>query len=68
MGYTSNFTSGISAGRGNVANAARVVAAGTAVGSIFASLLFGLFDAMATYLQNVGMPPELIQALPTWPP
>jgi simple sugar transport system permease protein len=64
MGYTSNFTSGISAGRGYVANAARVVAAGTAVGSIFASLLFGLFDAMATYLQNVGMPPELIQALP----
>ena len=64
MGYTSNFTSGISAGRGYVANAAQVVAAGTAVGSIFASLLFGLFDAMATYLQNVGMPPELIQALP----
>ncbi len=64
MGYTSNFTSGISAGRGYVANAAQVVAAGTAIGSIFASLLFGLFDAMATYLQNVGMPPELIQALP----
>ncbi|MFA6505533.1 MAG: ABC transporter permease [Treponemataceae bacterium] len=64
MGYTSNFTSGISAGRGYVANAAQVVAGGTAVGSIFASLMFGLFDAMATYLQNVGLPPELIQALP----
>jgi general nucleoside transport system permease protein len=50
MGYTSNFTSGISAGRGYVANAAQVVAGGTAVGSIFASLIFGLTDAMATYL------------------
>lgn len=64
MGYTSNFTSGISAGRGYVANAAQVVAGGTAIGSIFASLLFGLFDAMATYLQNIGLPPELIQSLP----
>ncbi len=64
MGYTSNFTSGISAGRGYVANAAQVVAGGTAVGAIFASLIFGLTDAMATYLQNIGLPPELIQALP----
>jgi len=64
MGYTSNFTSGIAAGRGYVANAAQVVAGGTAVGSIFAALLFGLTDAMATYLQNIGMMPELIQALP----
>jgi simple sugar transport system permease protein len=64
MGYTSNFTSGISAGRGYVANAAQVVAGGTAVGSIFAALIFGLTDAMATYLQNIGLPPELIQALP----
>ena len=64
MGYTSNFTSGISAGRGCVANAAQVVAGGTAVGSIFAALIFGVTDAMATFLQNVGLPPELIQALP----
>ncbi|HEY9055239.1 MAG TPA: ABC transporter permease [Rectinemataceae bacterium] len=64
MGYTSNFTSGIAAGRGYVANAAQVVAGGTAFGSIFASLIFGLADAMATYLQNYGLPPELIQALP----
>lgn len=64
MGYTSNFTSGISAGRGYVANAAQVVAGGTAIGSIFAALIFGLTDAMATFLQNVGLPPELIQALP----
>ena len=41
-----------------------MVGGGTAVGSIFASLIFGLTDAMATYLQNVGLPPELIQALP----
>jgi len=64
MGYTSNFTSGISAGRGYVANAAQVVAGGTAIGSIFAALIFGVTDAMATFLQNVGLPPELIQALP----
>jgi len=64
MGYTSNFTSGIAAGRGYVANAAQVVAGGTAIGAIFASLIFGLTDALATYLQNVGLPPELIQALP----
>jgi ABC-type uncharacterized transport system permease subunit len=64
MGYTSNFTSGIAAGRGYVANAAVVVAGGTAVGAIFASLVFGLTDALATFLQNVGLPPELIQALP----
>jgi len=65
MGYTSNFTSGIAAGRGYVANAAQVVAGGTAVGSIFAAMLFGLMDAMATYLQNIGRMPELIQALPS---
>ena len=35
MGYTSNFTSGISAGRGYVANAAQVVAGGTAIGGDF---------------------------------
>jgi simple sugar transport system permease protein len=64
MGYTSNFTAGISAGRGYVANAAQVVAGGTAVGSIFAALIFGVTDAMATFLQNIGLPPELIQALP----
>jgi simple sugar transport system permease protein len=64
MGYTSNFTSGIAAGRGYVANAAQVVAGGTAVGAIFASLIFGLTDALATFLQNIGLPPELIQALP----
>lgn len=64
MGYTSNFTAGISAGRGYVANAAQVVAGGTAIGSIFAALIFGVTDAMATFLQNVGLPPELIQALP----
>ena len=64
MGYTSNFTSGISAGRGYVANAAQVVAGGTAVGSIFAALVFGVTDALATFLQNRGLPPELIQALP----
>jgi len=64
MGYTSNFTSGIAAGRGYVANAAQVVAGGTAIGAIFAAMLFGLADAMATFLQNVGLPPELIQALP----
>jgi simple sugar transport system permease protein len=64
MGYTSNFTSGIAAGRGYVANAAQVVAGGTAVGSIFAALIFGITDALATFLQNVGLPPELIQALP----
>ncbi len=64
MGYTSNFTSGIAAGRGYVANAAQVVAGGTAVGSIFAALIFGVTDAMATFLQNIGLPPELIQALP----
>lgn len=45
MGYTSNFTSGIAAGRGYVANAAQVVAGGTAIGAIFASLIFGLTDA-----------------------
>lgn len=64
MGYTSNFTSGIAAGRGYVANAAQVVAGGTAIGAIFASMLFGLTDALATFLQNIGLPPELIQALP----
>ena len=64
MGYTSNFTSGIAAGRGYVANAAQVVAGGTAIGAIFASMIFGLTDALATFLQNIGLPPELIQALP----
>ena len=54
----------IAAARGNVANADREVATGTAVVSMLAAMLFGLINSMATYLQNIGLKPELIQSLP----
>ncbi len=64
MGYVTWFTGGISAGRGYIAIAAEVMGGGTAFGTAIASVVLGAADALATSLQGLGLPSELMQTVP----
>ena len=63
-GYMSNFTTGMSAGRGYIALAAASMGGNTPIGSFLVSLLFGAAQALANILQLGSWPYELIQMLP----
>ncbi len=63
-GYMTNFTTGMSAGRGYIALAAASMGGNTAVGAFLVSLLFGAAQALANILQLGSWPYELIQMLP----
>lgn len=64
MGYVSWFSSGMTAGRGFIALAARAIAGNTSLGSLFASLLFGFADTLSNYLQAFPIPVEFIHMTP----
>lgn len=64
MGYVTWFTGGMTAGRGYVAIAAEVMGGGGAFGTLVASLVLAAADALATSLQGLGLPSELMQTLP----
>jgi general nucleoside transport system permease protein len=64
MGYVSWFAVGMSAGRGFVAIAAEVMGGGGAVGTLLAALVLGSAQTLATNLQGVGLPSELLETLP----
>jgi len=64
MGYVSWFSSGMTAGRGYIALAARAIAGNTSIGSLFASLLFGFADTLSNYLQALKIPVEFIHMTP----
>lgn len=64
MGYVSWFSSGMTAGRGYIALAARAIAGSSSLGTLFASVLFGVADTLANYLQIIAIPPEFIQMTP----
>jgi simple sugar transport system permease protein len=64
MGYVTWFTGGMTAGRGYVAIAAEVMGGGGAFGTLAASLVLGAADALATGLQGLGLPSELMQTVP----
>jgi simple sugar transport system permease protein len=64
MGYVSWFTGGMSAGRGFIAIAAQVMGGGGAWGTFAAAMVLGAAEALATGLQGVGVPSELLQMLP----
>lgn len=63
-GYMTNFTTGMSAGRGYIALAAASMGGNTPVGAFLVSLLFGAAQAFANILQLGSWPYELIQMLP----
>ncbi len=64
MGYVTWFAGGMSAGRGYIAIAAEVMGRGGALGTGIASLVLGAADALATDLQGIGLPSELMQTVP----
>ena len=64
MGYVTWFTGGMTAGRGYVAIAAEVMGGGGAFGTLAASLILAVADALATSLQGLGLPSELMQTVP----
>ncbi|WP_077598304.1 ABC transporter permease [Olsenella urininfantis] len=64
MSYLPYFTKGMSGGRGFTALAATAMAHNTPVGSLGTSLLFGFFYALSTYASSLGIPDQLVAALP----
>ncbi len=64
MGYVTWFAGGMTAGRGYVAIAAEVMGGGGAFGTLVASLVLAAADALATALQGLGLPSELMQTVP----
>jgi len=63
-GYMTNFTTGMSAGRGFIALAASAMGGNTAIGSFLVSLLFGAASALSNILQLGAWPHEIIQMIP----
>ena len=64
MGYVSWFTGNMSAGRGFIGLAAEVMGGGAAFGTFIACLVLGAAEALATDLQGLGLPSELMQTVP----
>lgn len=65
MGYMKFFVKGMVAGRGFIGLAASNVGGRTPIGSLFASILFGVFESLANNLQSiVNIPVEFIQMIP----
>jgi ABC-type uncharacterized transport system permease subunit len=64
MGYVSWFSQNMTAGRGFIALAADVMGFGYAWGTMAAALLLGATEAITLSLQGMGVPSELLQAIP----
>lgn len=64
MGYVSWFSRNMTSGRGFIALAAKALGRTHPIGAFFASLLFGLTDALSNYMQSLRVPGEFIQMIP----
>lgn len=64
MGYVSWFSRDMVAGRGFIALAAQQLGQGTTLGTLCATLVFGMADALANNLQALQMPSEFVQSIP----
>ena len=64
MGYISSFTRNMTAGRGYIALSANNIANGSPIGSLFASIMFGIADATANALQMTGFPVDFVLMIP----
>lgn len=64
MGYISSFTRNMTAGRGYIALSANNIANGSPIGSLFASIMFGIADATANALQMTNFPVDFVLMIP----
>lgn len=64
MGYLQMFVENMVAGRGFMAIAAIMFGKATPVGTMLASLVFGLADALGARLQTLGYPSQFVLMLP----
>lgn len=64
MGYMGVFNRDMTAGRGYIALAAASVGGQTPYGAFFASVLFGLFDALGNNFQIGVLPAEFVYMIP----
>lgn len=64
MGYVSFFSKEMIAGRGFIGMAAEAMGQGNPFGIFASSCLFGLADSLATRLQMLNFPAQLIQTIP----
>lgn len=64
MGYVSWFSKDMTAGRGFIGLAAMTLGGVKPVGSMVASLLFGMADALSNYLQSIGLPSLFLLTIP----
>lgn len=64
MGYVSWFSRDMIAGRGFIALAAQQLGQGTTLGTMAATLVFGMADSLANNLQAMQMPSEFVQSIP----
>lgn len=64
LGYVTWFAAGMTAGRGFIALAAAVMGMGSTLGTALSALLLAAAETVAITLQAVGLPTELMQAIP----
>lgn len=64
MGYLSNFSKNMVAGRGFIALAAEAMGQATPLGTFFASLLFGFAEAFSYTMQSLSIPSEFVRMVP----
>ncbi len=64
MGYVSWFARDMTAGRGFIGIAAQALGGQTPIGTLLASLFFGMTDALSNFMHFIGIPSEFVQMLP----
>lgn len=64
MGYVSFFSKEMIAGRGFIGMAAEAMGRGNPFGIFLSSALFGIADSLATRLQILSFPSQLVQTIP----
>lgn len=64
MGYLNLFVKDMTAGRGFIALAAVYLGGRMPLGTMYAALLFGLADALASQLGSLNIPPQFVLSIP----
>ena len=64
MGYLSFFSRDMIAGRGFIALATQNMGGAAPLGTLIASIIFGIADALSNMLQTLNVPAELVQMQP----
>ena len=64
MGYVSWFSRDMTSGRGYLAMAAEALGRRHPIGAFFASLFFGVADALSNYMQSLRVPGEFVSMIP----